>query len=102
MLDFFASVARIQQDPRFQRDAWQVRTFTGPIQKNDYDCGVFVCMFMYAFITGKDLNKTYQQSDMGTIRNRLAWMFTDPEVNTSSKYMSFPSFDLSLIEYILF
>ena len=84
MLDFFESVAEWQKDTRFQKDGWEVRTFTGPQQKNGYDCGVFVCMFMYAFVTGKDLLKTFEQGQMETIRKRLAWIFTDPEVSIGS------------------
>ena len=84
MLDFFESVADVQKDARFKKDDWQVRTFTGPQQTNSYDCGVFVCMFMYAFVTGKDLLKSFQQAQMETIRERLAWIFTDPEVSTRS------------------
>ena len=84
MLDFFESVAKWQKDTRFQKDGWEVRTFTGPQQKNGYDCGVFVCMFMYAFVTGKDLLKTFEQGQMETIRKRLAWIFTDPEVSIGS------------------
>ena len=84
MLDFFESVAKVQKDPRFKKDGWEVRTFTGPQQDNSYDCGVFVCMFMYAFVTGKDLMKSFEQDQMETIRKRLAWIFTDPEVRIGS------------------
>ena len=55
----------------FVAKKWTSKRKTVPLQENDYDCGVFVCMFA-AFLSS-DKSITLSQQDIPKMRKRIAW-----------------------------
>ena len=53
------------------RSSWTIRDIEVPRQRNNYDCGVFVCAYAYCIVTGQDFEFT--EADMPSWR---AWIAT--------------------------